>query len=115
MRASGNSASAPRPLRAGGLGLRAESARRNLTAGQKAMGARLSVSARQRIEPMPDKALDPVEWEIVRADIAMEKARLKANGDWAKWEEFQAQTNIRWARMRLLPIGWRERRVRVLP
>ena len=38
---------------------------------------------------MPDKALDPVEWEIVRADIAMEKARLKANGDWAKWEEFQ--------------------------
>ena len=115
MRASGNSASAPRPLRAGGLGLRAESARRNLTAGQKAMGARLSVSARQRIEPMPDKALDPVEWEIVRADIAMEKARLKANGDWAKWEEFQSQTNIRWARMRLLPIGWRERRVRVLP
>jgi hypothetical protein len=64
---------------------------------------------------MPDKALDPVEWEIVRADIAMEKARLKANGDWAKWEEFQSQTNIRWARMRLLPIGWRERRVRVLP
>ena len=53
---------------------------------------------------MPDKALDPVEWEIVRADIAMEKARLKANGDWAKWEEFQSQTNIRWARMRLLPI-----------
>ena len=61
---------------------------------------------------MPDKALDPVEWEIVRADIAMEKARLKANGDWAKWEEFQSQTNIRWARMRLLPIGWRERRGR---
>ena len=28
---------------------------------------------------MPDKALDPVEWELVRADIAMEKARLKAN------------------------------------
>jgi len=42
---------------------------------------------------MPDKALDPVEWEIVRADIAMEKARLKANGDWAKWEEFQRQAN----------------------
>jgi hypothetical protein len=38
---------------------------------------------------MPDKALDPVEWELVRADIAMEKARLKANGDWSKWEEFQ--------------------------
>src|SRR5271166_6901087 len=33
--------------------------------------------------------MDKVEWEIVRADIAMEKARLKANGDWAKWEEFQ--------------------------
>lgn len=42
---------------------------------------------------MPDKALDPVEWELVRADIAMEKARLKANGDWAKWEEFQTQSN----------------------
>ena len=55
---------------------------------------------------MPDKALDPVEWEIVRADIAMEKARLKANGDWAKWEEFQTQTNSRWPRMRRLPIGW---------
>ena len=34
---------------------------------------------------MPDKTLDPVEWEIVRADIAMEKAGLKTNGDWAKW------------------------------
>jgi hypothetical protein len=65
--------------------------------------------------PMPDKPLDPVEWEIVRADIAMEKARLKANGDWAKWEEFQTQTNIRWPRMRLLPIGWREQRERGLP
>ncbi len=63
---------------------------------------------------MPDKALDPVEWEIVRADIAMEKARLKANGDWAKWEEFQTQANIRWPRIRLLPIGWRERRGRGL-
>jgi hypothetical protein len=41
---------------------------------------------------MADKELDPVEWELVRADIAMEKARLKANGDWAKWEKFQAQT-----------------------
>ena len=55
---------------------------------------------------MPDKALDPVEWEIVRADIAMEKARLKANGDWAKWEEFQTQTNSRWPRMWPPPIGW---------
>jgi hypothetical protein len=42
---------------------------------------------------MPDKALDPVEWEIVRADIAMEKARLKANGDWARWEKFQSEAN----------------------
>jgi hypothetical protein len=25
----------------------------------------------------------------------MEKARLKANGDWSKWEEFQRQTNAR--------------------
>ena len=42
---------------------------------------------------MPDKPLDAVEWELVRADIAMEKARLKANGDWSKWEKFQAQSN----------------------
>jgi hypothetical protein len=46
---------------------------------------------------MSDKALDAVEWELVRADIAMEKARLKANGDWAKWEAFQTQTNARFA------------------
>ncbi len=46
---------------------------------------------------MPDKDLDAVEWELVRADIAMEKARLKANGDWSKWEAFQAQTNARFA------------------
>jgi hypothetical protein len=64
---------------------------------------------------MREKDLDPVEWEIVRADIAMEKARLKANGDWAKWEEFQRQTNTRWPGMRLLPIGWGERRWRGLP
>ncbi|HXZ17307.1 MAG TPA: hypothetical protein VEH77_15315 [Roseiarcus sp.] len=43
---------------------------------------------------MPED-LDPVEWELVRADIALEKARLKANGDWAKWEAFQAQANAR--------------------
>ena len=42
---------------------------------------------------MPED-LDPVEWELVRADIAAEKARLKANGDWAKWEAFQARTNL---------------------
>ena len=42
---------------------------------------------------MSAKDLDPVEWELVRADIAMEKARLKANGDWSKWEAFQAQAN----------------------
>jgi hypothetical protein len=39
--------------------------------------------------------MDEVEWEIVRADIAMEKARLEANGDWAKWRESQAWTNLR--------------------
>ncbi len=44
---------------------------------------------------MSDKKLDRVEWELVRADIAMEKARLRANGDWSKWEKFQAQTNVR--------------------
>ena len=46
---------------------------------------------------MSDKPLDPVEWELVRADIAMEKARLRANGDWAKWEEFQAETSGKFA------------------
>jgi hypothetical protein len=46
---------------------------------------------------MPDRELDPVEWELVRADIAMEKARMKANGDWSKWEAFQAQTNLGFA------------------
>ena len=46
---------------------------------------------------MAQQELDAVEWELVRADIAMEKARLKANGDWAKWEKFQAQTNARFA------------------
>jgi len=67
----------------------------------------------QRIEPMPDKALDPVEWELVRADIAMEKARLKANGDWSKWEEFQTQTNaILAAYMERPLIGWRALRGR---
>jgi hypothetical protein len=44
---------------------------------------------------MSDKDLDPVEWELVRADIAMEKARLKENGDWSKWEAFQAQNDAR--------------------
>jgi hypothetical protein len=61
---------------------------------------------------MPDKALDPVEWELVRADIAMEKARLKANGDWYKWEEFQTRTN---ARLERALIGWRAQRGRGLP
>ena len=58
---------------------------------------------------MPDKALDPVEWEIVLADIAMEKARLKANGDWARWEKFQKQASITRA------FGLRDRRGRGLP
>jgi hypothetical protein len=66
----------------------------------------------QRTEPMPDKALDPVEWELVRADIAMEKARLKANGDWSKWEEFQTRTN---AILERALIGWRALRGRGLP
>ncbi len=44
-------------------------------------------------EPTPNKAFDPVEWELIRADIAMEKARLKTNGDWSKWERFQTETN----------------------
>ncbi len=44
---------------------------------------------------MPERTLDPVEWELVRADIAMEKARLRANGDWSEWEAHQAQTNAR--------------------
>ena len=52
---------------------------------------------------MPDEALDPVEWELVRADIAMEKARLKANGSWSKWEEFQTQTNARTRRLFCAP------------
>lgn len=60
---------------------------------------------------MPDKPLDPVEWELVRADIAMEKARLKANGDWAKWEEFQAQSNATRAG-RAWPAGWLARAAR---
>ncbi len=57
---------------------------------------------------MPSKALDPVEWELVRADIAMEKARLKANGDWAKWEEFQTETNAQLAAYSA-PFDWRPR------
>jgi hypothetical protein len=57
---------------------------------------------------MPDKALDPVEWELVRADIATEKARLKANGDWSKWEEFQRQTDARLAAYSA-PLAWRAR------
>jgi len=65
---------------------------------------------------MSDEALDPVEWELVRADIAMEKARLKANGDWSKWEEFQTQTNAMLAAYRERPLfGWRALRGRGLP
>jgi hypothetical protein len=61
---------------------------------------------------VPDRALDPVEWELVRADIAMEKARMKANCDWSKWEEFQTRTNARFERAL---IGWRAQRERGLP
>ena len=67
--------------------------------GDRRSGARLLFPLPLEDCPMPDKTLDPVEWEIVRADIAMEKARLKTNGDWAKREEFQTQTNSRWPRM----------------
>jgi hypothetical protein len=49
---------------------------------------------------MSDDGLDKVEWELVRADIALEKARLKANGDWSKWEKFQAQNDARFAARR---------------
>jgi hypothetical protein len=61
---------------------------------------------------MPDKPLDPVEWELVRADIAMEKARLKANGDWAKWEEFQTETN---AMLAAYATDWTARGARARP
>lgn len=40
---------------------------------------------------MPDEPLDPAEWQIVRAKIAAEKERVRANGDWAKWEAFHAR------------------------
>ena len=40
---------------------------------------------------MPDEPLDPAEWKIVRANLAAEKERVRANGDWARWEAFQAQ------------------------
>jgi hypothetical protein len=69
---------------------------------------------RERIEAMNDKPLDPVEWELVRADIAMEKARLKANGDWAKWEEFQTQTNAMLAAY-AAPADWMGRGARARP
>jgi hypothetical protein len=78
-----------------------------ITVGQKRW-ALLAVADRKGTEPMPDKALDAVEWELVRADIAVEKARLKANVDWAKWEEFQAQTDARLATYNA-PLDWRAR------
>jgi hypothetical protein len=52
--------------------------------------------------------MNEVEWEIVRADIAMEKARLEANGDWAKWRESQAPTNLRRDALAAL-ADWRAR------
>ncbi len=39
----------------------------------------------QRSQPF-----DAVEMELIRADIALLKAEAIANGDWAKWKEFQA-------------------------
>jgi hypothetical protein len=55
-----------------------------------------------------------VEWELIRADIAMEKARLKANGDWSKWEEFQGQTNAKFATYARL-ADWMSRAARAPP
>ena len=64
--------------------------------------------------------MDEVEWEKVRADIAMEKARLEANGDWAKWRESQARTNLRravfaapayWAARATQGAAWTPRRL----
>ena len=52
--------------------------------------------------------MDEVEWEIVRADIAREKARLEANGDWAKWRESQARPNLRRAAL-AAPADWAAR------
>ena len=49
--------------------------------------------------------MDELEWEIIRADIAMEKARLEANGDMAKWRESQARTNLRRAALDT-PADW---------
>jgi hypothetical protein len=43
--------------------------------------------------------------------IAMEKARLKANGDLSKWEEFQTQTNARLAAY-AAPADWMARAAR---
>jgi hypothetical protein len=62
-------------------------------------------------QPTPNKAFDPVEWELIRADIAMEKARLKANGDWSKWEQFQMEAN---AAVRRPLLGWGAPRARRL-
>ncbi len=60
---------------------------------------------------MPERPLDAVEWELVRADIAMEKARLRANGDWSKWEEFQRELNAMRAGY-VGAFGWRLRPAR---
>jgi hypothetical protein len=96
------------------LCLRAQFSRRKNQGRAKRDGACSAVATRKRIEPMPDKDLDPVEWELVRADIAMEKARLKANGDWSKWEEFQAQTNAKFASYARAG-DWMSRAARVRP
>jgi hypothetical protein len=87
-------AASPRRYEQAAFGLaRAVRAAPNSRSGKKRLGHALLLPLAGRIEPMPDKDLDPVQWELVLADIAMEKARLKANGDWDKWEKFQAQTN----------------------
>ncbi len=51
---------------------------------------------------MINRPLDPVEWEIVRAEITFEKARLEANGDMDKWRASQRETERRLAEKRSL-------------
>ena len=71
-------------------------------------GAYYAVTCTRRQRFRMEGKMDEVEWEIVRADIAMEKARLEANGDWAKWRESQTRTNLRRAAL-VAPADWAAR------
>jgi hypothetical protein len=42
-----------------------------------------------KVNPEPPRAMDEVEWELVRADIAALKAEHEANGDMTKWRKDQ--------------------------